>query len=238
MQYRFATRKRFAAGFALAAVTVVIGVLGVPSVGVAAAAVVGPAMVPSAAAASASPRVVPEQVPGTPPVCDKVSATAVSGVLGYPVTLFFGMAKSGTSVAQGATASATICSFIAGTAQADLPKAVILFFMTVCKSPMPATGKCVPKKVTFGEVKQVIDATDAADHYSVTAIKKYSGLGVPGMYVSGTGTVSETGAKLTFEEVAGFGGKAGNKVASALVAQADPKSEVAALADLAVKAYL
>ncbi len=190
------------------------------------------AIVPTAAVAGASPRLAPEQVLSTPPLCDKVSNSAVSGVLGYKVTLFFGISKSGVSnKSVGATANVTICSYAAGETTADLTKDVILFYMTVCKSPLSASGKCVPDKVTLADVKRVIASTDAADHYSVTAVKTYSGLGVPGIYASGAGT------NLTFEEVAGFGGNSGNKVAAGLVAQADPKSEVAALAKLAIKAY-
>lgn len=190
-------------GRAMAGVAATIGLLTAPAV------------------AAASPRPV-QQAPvlSVPPLCHKVSSSAVSGVVGYPVTLFFGLSKANVaSPLPGISASVTVCSYVAGSSTAALQDTVLLVYIAVSKA------------VTIGEVRQVIKASEASEHYNVKTIKSYSGLGVPGLYASGPNGGS------VFEEIAGLGGKNSNQVAGAIVAKADAKSEVAALAKLAVKAY-
>lgn len=147
-------------------------------------------------------------------VCSKVSAGSVSAIVGYTVPAATASTREIKAIPAngGVSAVVTTCTFGPQSSLAALLKDVTL------------ETEVTSKPLTAAEVKQ--DLAKAATGSLKITVSSYSGLGVPALYFT------ESGSGITG---AGISGIAGTTIFGASVEQTLPMSKLAALAKLAKK---
>ena len=145
-------------------------------------------------------------------ICSKVSAAAVSAIIGYSVPAATAITLHEKPTAQnfGVSGVTTICTFGGGTTVAALKKDVSLTF------------EITSRPLTAHEVKTGLAKTTSAT--IKTTVASYSGLGVPGLYFT------ETSAGIHGQGIVGL---SGTTYFGATVDQPLSMSKLASLAKLA-----
>jgi hypothetical protein len=145
--------------------------------------------------------------------CSKVSASAVSAIVGYTVPAGVGMTTklAATKQSDGISGVVTTCTYGAETSESALHKVVIL------------TSETTSKSFTLSELKSLL-AKNAAAAKAIKLVP-YSGLGEPGFYFT------EHIGGISAQGLAGFDGtqSEGADVFSSSIS----KSQLVALAKLA-----
>jgi len=153
-------------------------------------------------------------------ICSKVSAAAVSAIVGYTVPAATAMTIHAKPTAQnfGVSGLTTLCSF--GTT--PRPGSTQTAILAALKKDVSLTMEITSRPLTAQEVKTALaKVTSATLHATVTA---YSGLGVPALYFT------ESGGGLNAEGIVGL---SGTKYFGASVEMPLSKSKLVALAKLA-----